>query len=112
LIIGTGLSIAMDIPGMSKLAEKLEESFKSINDLNLQQQWNKYKGKIKDEGLEAALLDVFTNEESFVETIRNITSEFILDEEYNKHSNVFNNTYGFEKLLKYEGKILLLDKSP
>lgn len=101
LIIGTGLSIAMNIPGMSKLAEKLEESFESSDDLNLQNQWNKYKGKIKDEGLEAALLDVSTNEESFVETIRKITSEFILDEEYTKHSNMLDNTSGFEKLLKY-----------
>ena len=36
LIVGTGLSIAMNIPGMSKLAEKLEKSFEKINDLELQ----------------------------------------------------------------------------
>ena len=101
LIMGTGLSIAMNIPGMSKLAEKLEDSFESIDDLNLQSKWNKYKGKIKDQGLEAALLDVSTNEESFVEKIREITSEFILDEEYNKHCMMLKDTSGFEKLLKY-----------
>ena len=101
LIVGTGLSIAMNIPGMSKLAEKLEKSFESIGDLELQEQWNKYKGKIKDEGLEAALLDVSISEESFVETIREITSEFILDEEYNQHFNILNEISGFEKLLKY-----------
>ncbi|WP_277283748.1 hypothetical protein [Sneathia sanguinegens] len=101
MIVGTGLSIAMNIPGMSKLAEKLEKSFESIGDLELQEQWNKYKGKIKDEGLEAALLDVSISEESFVETIREITSEFILDEEYNQHFNILNEISGFEKLLKY-----------
>ena len=101
LIIGTGLSIAMKIPGMSKLAEKLEESFESIDNLDLQNQWNKYKGKIKVEGLEAALLDVSISEESFVETIREITSEFILDEEYNQHVNILNEISGFEKLLNY-----------
>lgn len=101
LIIGTGLSIAMNIPGMSRLAEKLEKSFESMDDLDLRKQWNKYKSKIKDAGLEAALLDVPVNEESFVETIRKITSEFILDEEYKKHSNVLKNTSGFERLLKY-----------
>lgn len=50
----------------------------------MKDQWKKYKGKIKAEGLEAALLDVSTNEGFFVETIREITSEFILDEEYAK----------------------------
>lgn len=101
LIIGTGLSITMHIPGMPELSEKLEASFKSIADKNLQNKWNKYKAKIKNEGLEAALLDVPTNEESFIETIREITSEFILDEEYKKHKYVLDNTSGFEKLLKY-----------
>lgn len=101
LIVGTGLSISMNIPGMSKLAEKLEESFESVCDLELQKQWNKYKRKIKDEGLEVALLDVSINEESFVEKIREITSEFILDKEYNQHFNILNEISGFEKLLKY-----------
>lgn len=101
LIVGTGLSIAMNIPGMLKLAEKLEKSFERIGDLELQEQWNQYKGKIKDEGLEEALLDVSISEESFVEKIREITSEFILDEEYNQHSNILNEISGFEKLLKY-----------
>lgn len=101
LIIGTGLSIAMNIPGMSKLAEKLEEVFESIIDVELKNQWNKYKIKIKNEGLEAALLDVSTNEESFVEKIKEITSEFILDEEYNQHSDILKKISGFEKLLKY-----------
>lgn len=101
LIIGTGLSIAMNIPGMSKLAEKLDESFEIIDNVDLKRQWNKYKGKIKDEGLEAALLEVSISEESFVERIREITSEFILDEEYNQHYNVLNEISGFEKLLKY-----------
>ena len=101
MIIGTGLSIAMNIPGMSKLTEKLEETFENIDDLGLKEKWNKYKGQIKDEGLEAALLEVPPNEELFIEKIRLITSEFILDEEYDKHGNMFEHTSGFEKLLKY-----------
>lgn len=101
LIVGTGLSIAMNIPGMSKLAEKLEESFESISDFNLKEQWNSYKCKIQDDGLEAALLDISTSEELFVETIREITSEFILDEEYFQHSKILDEISGFEKLLKY-----------
>ena len=51
LIIGTGLSIAMNIPGMSKLAKKLNKTFESVNDLDLKNLWNKYKTKIDDEGL-------------------------------------------------------------
>lgn len=101
LIIGTGLSIAMDIAGMSGLAKKLEEEFESTKYKVFKDQWGKYKTKIKNAGLEAALLDISTDEELFVEAIRNITGEFILDEEYNQHFNILNKISGFEKLLKY-----------
>ena len=101
LIVGTGLSIAMNIPGMSKLSEKLEKSFQNNEYLDFKALWDKYKNKVKKEGLEAALLEVSTSEESFVETIRTITSEFILDEEYKEHFNILNKRSGFEKLLNY-----------
>ena len=101
LIVGTGLSIAMNIPGMSKLSEKLEESFQNNEYLDSKALWDKYKNKVKKEGLEAALLEVSISEESFVETIRIITSEFILDEEYKEHFNILNKRSGFEKLLNY-----------
>lgn len=53
LIVGTGLSIAMNIPGMSKLAEKLEKSFENIGELELQSYKNsgtniKERSKMKD----------------------------------------------------------------
>ncbi len=101
LIIGTGLSIGMKIPGMSELARKLEDEFERVDNVEFKEQWNKYKVKIKNTGLEAALLDVSTNEELFVDRIREITSEFILDEEYSRHSNILNKVSGLEKLLKY-----------
>lgn len=101
LIIGTGLSIAMGVPGMLELAEKLDEEFQTIKDEYLSEKWIKYREKIQKKGLEAALLDISTNEELFVEKIRKITSEFILDKEYEQHSVIFNNVSGFEKLLKY-----------
>lgn len=101
LIVGTGLSIAMGVPGMSKLAERLEEKFENIEDLNLREKWNKYSTKIKKEGLEDALLDISTSEELFVEKIREITSEFILIEEYKQQPMILNTVSGFEKLLKY-----------
>ena len=56
LIVGTGLSISMSIPGMSALAKKLEEEFDSVSDTSLKETWDKYKGKIKNEGLEAMVL--------------------------------------------------------
>lgn len=101
LIVGTGLSISMNIPGMSALANKLNEEFNNISDDDLKEIWNKYKGKIKDDGLEAALLEVSTNEGLFIEKIREITSEFILENEYVQHKSIENNESGFEKLLKY-----------
>ena len=101
LIVGTGLSITMNIPGMSALAAKLDEKFESIGDTILKKTWEKYSSKIKTDGLEAALLDVSIHEELFIEKIREITSEFILDSEYAQHSNIEMNISGFEKLIKY-----------
>lgn len=101
LIVGTGLSITMNIPGMSALAEKLDEKFESIGDTILKETWEKYRPKIKTDGLEAALLDVSIHEELFIEKIREFTSEFILDSEYAQHSNIEMNISGFEKLIKY-----------
>ena len=94
LIIGTGLSIAMGVPGMSGLAHKLEKEFQIIDDEYLTQKWAEYSEKIKADGLEAALLDVSTNEEVFIEKIREITSEFILDKEYEQHSTILNEISG------------------
>ncbi|WRK55185.1 SIR2 family protein [Coprobacillaceae bacterium CR2/5/TPMF4] len=101
LIVGTGLSISMNIPGMSALAKKLNKEFENIDDTALKETWEKYKGKIETDGLETALLDVSMNEELFIEKIREITSEFILDNEYVQHSNIGMNKSGFEKLIKY-----------
>lgn len=101
LIIGTGLSIAMGVPGMSGLAYKLEKEFQVIDDEYLTQKWAEYSEKIKTDGLEAALLDVSTNEEVFIQKIREITSEFILDKECERHSAILNGISGFEKMLKY-----------
>lgn len=101
LIIGSGLSIAMKIPGMSELSKELKESFKNIDDLVLRNKWDKYKDKIDDVGLEAALSNISPDEESFVETIKEITSEFILKKEYEQHIHILSEISGFEKLLKY-----------
>lgn len=101
LIVGTGLSISMSIPGMLELAKKLGKEFDSIGDPILKEAWDKYKAKIETEGLESALLDVSAYEKLFIEKIREITSEFILDSEYLQHPNIKMNKSGFEKLIKY-----------
>lgn len=101
LIVGTGLSISMNIPGMALLATKLEEEFNKIKDCNLKKVWDRYKVKIKSEGLETALLEVSANEELFFNKIREITGEYILDNEYFQHSNIERNVSGFEKLIRY-----------
>ncbi|HBI92575.1 MAG TPA: hypothetical protein DDY58_09125 [Terrisporobacter glycolicus] len=101
LIIGTGLSIAMNVPGMAKLAEKLEEEFDKCKDVDLTEKWKKYSCKIKSDGLEAALLDISTDEENFVEKIKHITGIFILEEEYKIHDKILSTYSGFEKLLRY-----------
>lgn len=101
LIIGTGLSIAMGVPGMVKLGGKLEEEFNKCNDTSLLKKWHKYSHKIKSHGLEEALLEVSSEEEDFVEKIKHITGMFILEEEYKMHDNIISRDSGFEKLLNY-----------
>lgn len=101
IIVGTGLSVAMGVPGMWKLSKKLDEEFKKITDNNLREKWEIYNRKIEKEGLEAALLDISSSEEEFVEKIKHITSEYILEEEYNIDSKIMEEKSGFEILLNY-----------
>lgn len=101
MIIGTGLSISMGIPGMYSLGQKLDDEFSNLESCHLKEIWDSHKDKIKSDGLEAALLDVSTNEDIFIKRIKEITSEFILDEEYAQHSNIMSCVSGFEKLLEY-----------
>lgn len=100
LIIGTGLSISMGIPGMEGLSDKLNEEFEHCNDDSLVKLWQKYKDRIKD-GLEAALADISSDDEPLVEAIRVITSEYILNKEHEKHSDILSKMSGLERLLKY-----------
>ena len=86
MIIGTGLSISMGIPGMYSLGQKLDDEFSNLESCHLKEIWDSHKDKIKSDGLEAALLDVSTNEDIFIKRIKEITSEFILDEEYADYS--------------------------
>ncbi len=111
LIIGTGLSISMGVPGMRKLAEKIENEFNKEENISFKDTWEKYRLKIKEEGLEQALLDISENEEIFLEKIKEITSEFILEEEYTRHKEILNTKSGFEKFLKYLSNTVSVNNS-
>lgn len=101
LIIGSGLSVSMGIPGMHKLADKLAEVFLNEEDHSLKETWKLYEDTIKSEGLEAALLKVSHEEELFIQKIKEETSLYILKEEYSKHDVIDNIDSGFEKLIEY-----------
>lgn len=111
LIIGTGLSIAMGVPGMEKLAIKLEEEISNCKDVNLLLKWKKYSDKIKTEGLEAALLEVSSEEEVFVEKIKQITGMFILEEEYKIHNHIITKDSGISNLLNYLANTVSVNNS-
>ena len=53
-IIGTGLSISVGIPGMGKLADKLDAVF-SKKDCKYKEIWENCKPIVRKKGLEAAL---------------------------------------------------------
>lgn len=72
MIIGTGLSISMGIPGMYSLGQKLDDEFSNLESCHLKKIWDSHKDKIKSDGLEAALLDVSTNEDILLKESRKL----------------------------------------
>lgn len=101
LLIGSGLSISLGVPGMQGLTCELEEKFKKEENAEFLPIWEQYKKTVHSEGLEAALLNISPNQERFVEKIREITAEFILDSDYTNRKRVLSSISGFEKLLKF-----------
>lgn len=100
-IVGTGLSIGLGVSGMFGLADELEKKFNSDEYSSYLQTWKQYEGIVKAKGLEYALLNVKPEEEEFVEIIREITAEFILDSDYNARDGILSNYSGFESLIGF-----------
>ncbi len=100
-IVGTGLSIGLGVSGMSGLAKELEKKFNSDEYSSYLHTWKQYEGIVNDKGLEYALLNIKPEEEEFVESIREITAEFILDSDYNARKYILSNHSGFENLIGF-----------
>lgn len=100
-IVGTGLSIGLGVSGMFGLADELEKKFNSDEYSSYLQTWKQYEGIVKVKGLEYALLNIKPEEEEFVESIREITAEFILDSDYNARKDILSNHSGFENLIGF-----------
>lgn len=111
LIIGTGLSVAMGVPGMADLAIRLEQDIQNGKNEEMKAKWESYGAKIKKDGLEAGLLNISPTDRSLVEKIKEITGEFILDEEYKKHLSILEKTSGLEKLLIYLSNTVSVNNS-
>ena len=110
LIVGTGLSIVMGVPGMLELSQKLREHFESIDDEYLTNKWDKYKDKISKDGLEAALTNISNDDERFIEEIKQVTSKFILEKEIKIHNKILDENSSFEKLLVYLRNTVAVNK--
>lgn len=100
-IVGTGLSIGLGVSGMLGLADELEKKFNSDEYSSYLQTWKQYEGIVKDKGLEYALLNIKPEEEEFVESIREITAEFILESDYDARKDILSKHSGFEKLIDF-----------
>lgn len=104
LIVGTGLSIYYKLPGMARLAEKLEKEFIACRCVKSQTTWEKVRNDIFNKGLEEGLSKINPygqDEREFIDRIRKITAKFILEEEIKLFDTIFNSESGFKKLIKY-----------
>ena len=106
-IVGTGLSMGLGVSGMSGLAHELEERFNSDEYSSYLQTWKQYEGLVSNKGLEYALLNIRPEEEGFVESIREITAEFILDSDYKARKNILSNHSGFENLIGFLSRTVI-----
>ncbi|HEM3643001.1 TPA: SIR2 family protein [Streptococcus suis] len=100
-IIGTGLSITFNIPGMHGLANELDANFSKHRNSKYKDTWEKCEPTVRRNGLEAALLTIPTQDNDFVERIREITGKFILEADYKVRENILKNKSAFEELLGY-----------
>ena len=100
-IIGTGLSITFNIPGMHGLANELDANFSKHRNSKYKETWEKCEPTVRRNGLEAALLTIPTQDNDFVERIREITGKFILEADYKVRENILKNKSAFEELLGY-----------
>ncbi len=104
LIIGTGLSVVYNLPGMWKLAKELECQFEKITDQEIKYIWEEKKEDIFNLGLEAGLSTINLSnqkEREFVSEIKNITIKLILEKEIELMDDTYNKKTGFKSLLKY-----------
>ena len=101
LIVGTGLSVIYDIPGMKALTEHLGKEIEKSPKTNLKEMWKKHYNDISVNGLEAGLASLTQKEEILVEEIKSITAKYILESEENLHEAIFEKNTGFCKLLHY-----------
>lgn len=101
IIVGTGLSIIYGVPGMEKLAERLDAEINAGSKVRIKNMWNKRFTLIKKNGLEAGLADLTLKEHALVEVIKPITAKFILEKEEELHESISEKNTGFSKLLNY-----------
>lgn len=101
LVLGTGLSLSYQIPGMWELFEELDKSFETCEDQQVREMWNLRKTKIESGGLEFGLTDIIPSEEVLVDKIKQYTSEFILNSEIELMNNIYDSKKGFYRLLNY-----------
>jgi len=103
LIIGTGLSISLGVSGMQGLTCELEKKFNDEENKEFLPLWEEYK-PTKEQGLEAALLNISPSQKSFVDKIREITADFILKSDYESREKILAESSGFEKMMNFLSK--------
>lgn len=101
LIIGTGLSILYEIPGMKELTRHLDDKIDKTNDTDLKKMWANRCPNIKAKGLEAGLANLSQEESKLVDFIKICTAKYVLKSEEKLHDTIRGTDTGFSRMLAY-----------
>lgn len=101
IVVGTGLSASMGVPGMKALAKELDKKFSSHKKKSMSDAWKRVENAVKKDGLENGLSLISDSDEDFIEEIKKITACYILEKERNLQDKIYRNDSGFSSLMKY-----------
>jgi hypothetical protein len=103
ILVGSGLSVSMGIPGMGELLERLTERLPNILSKKALSEWNECLELIKEKGFEEGLLEKRISMELLVEIISE-TADFIGEHDERFCNNLYTmklEDFPFAKLLNH-----------
>lgn len=103
LMIGTGLSLTYEMPGMEKLNDELNSYFdKTSTSASARTKWESIKDIVSAVGLEAGLAQVDdVNDEEFIRQVTFCTAKTMIKAQKSKLRHILETDTGFKRLIGY-----------